>query len=157
MIKSQLRTLPNIKEKHIKEFSNQQMLTGTLPGASDPSSRPKLARIAVHSTAKRRPGRGRCVKIQQKPTKHHPNIKTMRTKQFPTKKIQPGLSRGGLTRFQKISDFGHFRVRKSYFQYFPAFFQNNWTEQTQFRVVRAWEETILEEKSQVWIFTQLQI
>ena len=42
MIKNQLKTLPNIKEKDIKVFSNQQMLAGTPPGASDPSSRPKI-------------------------------------------------------------------------------------------------------------------
>jgi hypothetical protein len=38
MIKNQLKTLPNIKEKDIKVFPNQQMLAG----ASDPSSRPKI-------------------------------------------------------------------------------------------------------------------
>ena len=43
MIKNQLKALPNIKEKDIKEFSNQQMLAGTLPGASDPSAAPKLS------------------------------------------------------------------------------------------------------------------
>ena len=53
-------------------------------------------------------GRGRCHKIQEKPTRHHPNIKTTTTKQFPTKKIQPGLSRRGLNQFGKISDFGKF-------------------------------------------------
>ena len=157
MIKNQLKTLPNIKEKDIKEFSNQQMLAGTPPGASDPSSRPKLARIAVHSKAKRRPGRGRCVKIQRKPTKHHPNIKTTTTKQFPTKKIQPGPPRRCLARFQKISDFGKFRVWKSYFQSFPDFFQNNFSGQTRMDHVSEWYESILEEKSQAWMITQLQI
>ena len=38
----------------------------------------------------------------------------------------------------KIQDFGKFRVRKSYFQSFPDFFQNNWTEQTRMDTSSTW-------------------
>ena len=103
---------------------------------------PKMTRIAVHSMVKRWPGRGRCVKIQQKPTKHHPNIKTTTTKQFPTKKIHPGPSRRSLAQFREISDFGNFRVWKSYFQNFPDFFWNRWTSRTRLKVVRTSNESI---------------
>ena len=57
----------------------------------------------------------------------------------------------------KIQDFGKFRVWKSYFQSFPDFFQNNFSEQTRMDHVSEWYESILEEKSQAWMITQLQI
>ena len=36
MNRKQLKPIPNIKEKHFKHFSNWQMLSGVIPGASDP-------------------------------------------------------------------------------------------------------------------------
>ena len=142
MKRNQLKTLPNIKESHSRQLFNQHKPSGTLPGASDPSSRPQIDQNCSAQHGKSWEGRGRCVKIQGKPTKHHPNIKTTTTKQFPTKKIQPGLSRRGLTRFQKISDFGKFRVRKSYFQKLPAFFQKRLLQKALGHFVGTWNECI---------------
>ena len=36
--KKQLKTIPNIKGNHFKHISNQQMLSGVIPEASDPIS-----------------------------------------------------------------------------------------------------------------------
>ena len=77
MIKNQLKTLPNIKEKDIKDFSNQQMLAGTPPGASDPSAAPKLTKVAVHSMDKTETRQGEVSQnpreTNQTPPKHQNN------------------------------------------------------------------------------------
>ena len=149
MKRNQLKTLPNIKESHSRQLFNQHKPSGTLPGASDPSSRPQIDQNCSAQHGKSWEGRGRCVKIQGKPSKHHPNIKTTTTKQFPTKKVNRGPSRRCLAQFQKISDFGKFRVWKSYFQNFPDFFQKRWTEKTLLHRVSTSNETIFAEKNQV--------
>ena len=77
MIKNQLKPLPNIKEKDIKVFSNQQMLAGTPPGASDPSAAPKLTKVAVHSMDKTETRQGEVSQnpreTNQTPPKHQNN------------------------------------------------------------------------------------
>ena len=61
---------------------------------------------------------------------------------FPAKKIHRGPSGRGLAQSRKIQDFDKIRVRKSYFQSFPDFFQNILPEQTRMKVVRTWNEGI---------------
>ena len=49
-----------------------------------------------------------------------------------------GAFQGPLTKFEKISDFAIFRVRKSTFQYFLRFFKNYWDFQTLLERIRKW-------------------